>query len=72
MLTRIDDLLYRVREDPNYRFAMSEVNNIMAIREFEPQRIKELKQRIRERRVELVNAFFLEPTINLSGVVRPW
>jgi hypothetical protein len=61
------DHLDRVREDPNYRFAMSEVNNIMAIREFEPQRIEELKQRIRERRVELVNAFFLEPTINLSG-----
>jgi alpha-mannosidase len=61
------DHLDRVREDPNYRFAMSEVNNIMAIREFEPQRMDELKQRIRERRVELVNAFFLEPTINLSG-----
>ena len=61
------DHLDRVRDDPNYRFAMSEVNNIMAILEFEPQRMDELKQRIRERRVELVNAFFLEPTINLSG-----
>jgi hypothetical protein len=59
--------LDRVRDDPNYAFALSEVNNVMAIMAFEPQRIPELKQRIREGRAELVNAFFLEPTINLSG-----
>ena len=59
--------LDRVRDDPNYAFALSEVNNQMAIMAFEPQRISELKQRIRQGRVELVNAFFLEPTINLSG-----
>ena len=62
-LTHLD----RVRDDPNYGFALSEVNNIMAIREFEPERFKELQQRVREGRVELCNAFFLEPTINLSG-----
>ncbi|MCX7044033.1 MAG: discoidin domain-containing protein [Candidatus Sumerlaeota bacterium] len=61
------DHLDRVRDDPNYAFALSEINNIMAIMEFEPERVAELKQRIQERRVELVNAFFLEPTINLSG-----
>ncbi|MHB8522955.1 MAG: glycoside hydrolase family 38 N-terminal domain-containing protein [Limisphaerales bacterium] len=62
-LTHLD----RVRDDPNYAFALSEVNNQMAILEFEPQRFEELKQRVHEGRVELCNAFFLEPTINLSG-----
>lgn len=62
-LTHLD----RVRDDPNYAFALSEVNNQMAILAFEPQRFEELKERIREGRVELCNAFFLEPTINLSG-----
>jgi hypothetical protein len=61
------DHLDRVRDDPHYRFALSEVNNLMAILEFEPERVAELKERIRQGRVELVNAFFLEPTINLSG-----
>lgn len=61
------DHLDRVRDDPNYAYAMSEVNNLMAIMEFEPERIAELKGRLKEGRVELVNAFFLEPTINLSG-----
>jgi alpha-mannosidase len=61
------DHLDRVRDDPNYCFALSEVNNIMAIMEFEPKRVAELRKRIGQGRVELCNAFFLEPTINLSG-----
>ncbi len=61
------DHLDRVRDDPNYGFAMSECNNLIAIRNFQPERFAELKQRVAEGRVELVNAFFLEPTINLSG-----
>ncbi len=61
------DHLDRVRDDPNYAFALSECNNMIAILNFHPDRVAELKQRIREGRVELVNAFFLEPTINLSG-----
>jgi alpha-mannosidase len=61
------DHLDRVRDDPTYHFALSEVNNQMAIMAFEPERFEELKKRIREGRVELCNAFFLEPTINLSG-----
>jgi len=61
------DHLDRVRDDPTYRFAISEVNNMMAILAFEPDRFAELKERIREGRVEPSNAFFLEPTINLSG-----
>jgi len=62
-LTHLD----RVRDDPQYQFVMSEVNNIVAIMNFRPERVAELKQRVAEGRVELVNAFFLESTINLSG-----
>lgn len=61
------DHLDRVRDDANYRFALSECNNLIAMLNFRPDRAAELKQRIREGRVELCNAFFLEPTINLSG-----
>ncbi len=61
------DHLDRVRDDPNYRFVVSEVNNVVAIMNFQPERIPELKQRAAEGRVEFVNGFFLESTINLSG-----
>jgi alpha-mannosidase len=61
------DHLDRVRDDPTYSFALSECNNMIAMLNFAPQRFAELKQRIREGRVEPCNAFFLEPTINLSG-----
>src|SRR5271169_5374754 len=59
--------LDRVRDDPNYAFVLSEVNNIVAIMNFRPERIPELKQRVHENRVELINGNFLESTINLSG-----
>jgi alpha-mannosidase len=62
-LTHLD----RVRDDPNYSFVLSEINNIIAIMNFQPERIRELKQRVAEKRVELVNGYFLESTINLSG-----
>lgn len=61
------DHLDRVRDDPNYNFALSECNNLIAMMNFSPQRFAELKQRVKQGRVELCNAFFLEPTINLSG-----
>jgi alpha-mannosidase len=61
------DHLDRVRDDPHYTFVLSEVNNIIAIMNFQPERIAELKQRVQEKRVELVNGYFLESTINLSG-----
>jgi alpha-mannosidase len=61
------DHLDRVRDDPAYGFAISECNNMIAILNFYPERFEELKKRIKEGRVEAVNAFFLEPTINLSG-----
>ncbi len=62
-LTHLD----RVDTDPNYAFVLSEINNIIAIKNFRPERFAEIKTRVREKRVELVNAMFLEPTINISG-----
>jgi alpha-mannosidase len=61
------DHLDRVRDDPDYKFVLSEVNNMIAIMNFHPDRVEELKQRAREGRVELVNATFLEMTVNLAG-----
>lgn len=61
------DHLDRVRDDAAYEFVMSEVNNIIAIMNFQPERIPELKRRVAEKRVELVNGYFLESAINLSG-----
>jgi hypothetical protein len=52
------DHLDRVRDDPQYAFVLSEVNNIIAIMNFQPQRIPELKQRVAEKRVEMVNGYF--------------
>jgi len=61
------DHLDRVRDDPTYKFVLSECNNLIAIMNFQPERFEEIKQRTKEGRVELVNATFLEMTINLSG-----
>ena len=59
--------LDRVRDDPHYAFVMSEVNNVIAIMNFQPERIPELRKYVQQKRVELVNAYFLESAINLSG-----
>jgi len=59
--------LDRVRDDPNYKFLFSEANNFIAIMNFNPERVPELKRRVKEKRVELVNGYFLESTIDLSG-----
>ncbi len=61
------DHLDRVRDDPNYAFVLSECNNMIAMLNFKPARAAELKKAIRGGRVELVNGFFLESTVNLSG-----
>jgi alpha-mannosidase len=61
------DHLDRVRDDPSYAFVLSEVNNIIAMMNFKPERTAELRKRINEGRVELVNGFFIESTVNLSG-----
>src|SRR5208282_4920862 len=42
------DHLDRVRDDPNYKFVLSEVNNMIAIMNFHPERIEEIKQRAKE------------------------
>lgn len=59
--------LDRVRDDPAYKFVFSEVNNLIAVRNFRPDRFEELRQRVREGRVELVNGFFIEATMSLGG-----
>jgi hypothetical protein len=61
------DHLDRVAKDPTYRFAFSEVPNVMSLLRLAPERLGELKQRIKEGRVEFSNGFFLEPTVSLSG-----
>lgn len=61
------DHLDKVRDDPQYAFVLSEVNNLIAMMNFRHERMPELRKRIAEGRVELVNGYFLESTINLSG-----
>ena len=59
--------LDRVRDDPAYKFVFSEVNNLIAVQNFRPDRFAELRQRVHEGRVELVNGFFIEATMSLGG-----
>ena len=59
--------LDRVASDPNYAMAFSEVPNLMVLMQFAPERMQQLREQMKEGRLELVNGFFLEPTINLSG-----
>lgn len=62
----LDHLDY-MRNESDYCLAVSEVPHLISMLQFDPDRMKELKQLIKQGRVELVNGFFLEPTINLSG-----
>lgn len=61
------DHLDRVRDDANYQFVLTECNNLIAIQNFAPERFEEIKTRVKEERVDLPNAFFLESTVSLSG-----
>ncbi len=56
-----------MKEDRNYALGISECNNMIAIHDFAPERFEEMKAFIKQGRVEPVNAFFLEPSVNLSG-----
>jgi Glycosyl hydrolases family 38 N-terminal domain len=56
-----------VLRDPGYHFALSEIPHLITMREFEPSRFEQLQELVKKGRVELVNAFVLEPTVNLSG-----
>ena len=42
------DHLDRVRDDAAYAFVISEVNNMIAIRNFKPDRFEELKSRLKD------------------------
>lgn len=57
----------RVATDPNYAMAFSEVPNLMVLMQFTPQGMAQLQQQVKDGRLELVNGFFLEPSISLSG-----
>jgi hypothetical protein len=59
--------LDKVAKDPSYKFVFSEIPHLITMMEFEPERFAELTERLKQGRVEMVNAFVLEPTINLSG-----
>lgn len=59
--------LDRLEKDHTYKFVFSELPHLITMMDFEPHRFAEFRQRTGEGRVELVNAFVLEPTINLSG-----
>jgi len=59
--------LARVKSDDSYRFAFSEVPNVINFLQFAPERVPELKQLHAQKRFEFTNGFFLEPDINLSG-----
>src|SRR5665648_1137465 len=47
------DHLDRVRDDSTYQFVLSECNNMIAIKNFAPERFEEIKVRVKEGRVEL-------------------
>jgi len=57
----------RVAADPNYAMAFSEVPNLMVLMQFTPDRLAQLQRQVKQGRLELVNGFFLEPSISLSG-----
>lgn len=59
--------LDRVAKDPAYKFAFSEIPHLITMMDYEPRRFEEFRQRVKEGRIECVNAFVLEPTVNLSG-----
>jgi alpha-mannosidase len=59
--------LDRVKNDENYRFAYSEVPNVISFLQFARERLPELKRLHAQKRLEFSNGFFLEPDINLSG-----
>lgn len=61
------DHLNRVASDETYALAISEVTNVMALLKFHPEQLERARKLAKERRVEFVNGFFIEPTVNLSG-----
>jgi len=60
------DHLRHLAQSPQYSFACSEVPNLIALKQLRPDAFQTLESEIAKGRAELVNAFFLEPTINLT------
>ncbi|MCP5110213.1 MAG: hypothetical protein GY953_05200, partial [bacterium] len=54
-------------KDPDYRYVVSEIPHLITMLERRPERFEELKQVVRQGKTEMVNAFVVEPTVNLSG-----
>jgi len=53
--------------DAEYRYVFSEIPHLITMLERHPARLTELERLIAGGKVELVNAFVVEPTVNLSG-----
>jgi len=60
------DHLRHLSQSDLYAFAVSEVPNLIALRQLRPDSFELLRRQIELGRAELVNGFFLEPTINLT------
>lgn len=54
-------------KDPDYRYVVSEIPHLVTMLERRPQRFEQLKELVRQGKTEMVNAFVVEPTVNLSG-----
>ncbi|MGQ9916301.1 MAG: hypothetical protein ACUVS7_02690 [Bryobacteraceae bacterium] len=54
-------------QSPSYRFVWSEGPNLISLFELEPLREAQLRCAIKEGKVELVNGFFLESDVTLTG-----
>ena len=54
-------------KDPDYRYVVSEIPHLITMLERQPERFEELKEMVRKGNTEMVNAFVVEPTVNLSG-----
>ncbi len=57
----------RAVQDPEYHYVFSEIPHLITMLERRPERAAELARLAANGKVELVNAFVLEPTVNLSG-----
>ncbi|MCP5112980.1 MAG: hypothetical protein GY953_19305, partial [bacterium] len=54
-------------KDPDYRYVVSEIPHLITMLERQPDRFRELQRLESEGKTEMVNAFVVEPTVNLSG-----
>lgn len=57
----------RALSDPDYRYVLSEIPHLITMLERHPERLTELQELVKTGKTEMVNAFVLEPTINLSS-----